>query len=382
LKHPGALVTAPEFFILAGLAYLLSATAASMDPLMAGLNEKVSVSPLAFLVFLFGLFSFYLGLKTHKKALRLGYAPIIIALPAGVMAAYFILGLNPAFALAINLFAIMLSLILLFSRIRYDYLFAAGASLFWLNLLLNGIPLLQMERHAELFSFVNPLFVTGFFFMLYSSARLYPKRRCFWMFLVFSAFLSTYRIYAGIAFMAWMLLELKNPGLGKRMPLKSAALIAGVFAFAAIFIFLGYSIMAGSHGSWILNPVRTLEYRLALTMGVFNDIVGLSFPAGRTFGGSLTMEATGFTCKELYGCTERITSTAFGEAMLDFGLLGVFAVSWLIAVVLGNLYRKDYALYAMLFASLIAAMDVGINIFLLLEYIYLGWARMAIEWEV
>jgi uncharacterized membrane protein len=116
-------------------------------------------------------------------------------------------------------------------------------------------------------------------------------------------------------------------------------------------------------------------------MGVFDDIVGTSFPIGRTFGQSLTMEATEYNCRVLYGCEERITATAFGEAMLDFGLLGVFLIACFVAAVLGNLHRHDYPLYAFLFATLLAALDTGINIFTILLYIYLGWIGLVKEWK-
>lgn len=374
-------VVRPEFFIFTGLAFLVLGTAATLDPFIRNLNPLVSVSPMTFLVFLFGLLCFYLGLRTHKAALRLKYAPLAASVPLGTAAAYYILNLNLPAALLLSLFALVMSYILLFSNIRFSHLFISGAFLFWLNFLLNGIPLFDIGMHGELFRMINPLFILGFFFMLYSAARLYPKHRYLWAFLVFSAFLSTYRIYAGVAFMTWVLLELRNSSLPGKISKKIPIVVLGVLAFSVLFIYLGHSIMAGSYGSWVLDPIRTLEYRLAFTMNVFDDIVRLSFPAGYTFGSSLTMEATEFTCRTIYGCTGRITSTAFGEAMLDFGLPGIFLVSWWVGAVLGNLFRHDYPLYTILFSMLLAVIDVGINIFVLLGYIYLGWMGLVSKWK-
>jgi hypothetical protein len=243
-----------------------------------------------------------------------------------------------------------------------------------------GFPLLNMELHVQLFSVVNPMFIIGFIFMVYSLTRLYPRYRYLWILVVISAIFSSYRIYLGIAVITWMWLELNSKKTFSAA--KFIAIILFLITLSGVFVYTGYLANAANSGSWSLDPMKTLEYRLALTMGIFNDIVGISFPAGKTFGQSITMEATEFTCRVLYGCTSRITSTAFGEAMLDFGLLGVFLVSWFAGIVLGNLQKKDFGLYAFLFASLVVSLDVGINIFLILEYIYLGWARLVMQWKV
>jgi len=388
LRELRGLIIKPEFFILAGLSYLAASTFAALDPGMQAINPRVSTTLLTFLVFIFGLSSFYFGLRTSRVALKLKYLPVICGLALGTTAAFFILDLDIISALFLNLAALLISVVLLFSRLRFEYVFAAGFFLFWLNFLLVGFPLLNPELHVQLFSVVDAMFVIGFMFMTYSLIRLYPRYRCLWLLAILSAIASTYRVYMGIVFITWLLLELKNSKEGKigRGDMgKILAIVLGLVILSGVFLYTGYSAKIASSGSWSLDPVRTLEYRLALTMGVFDDIVRISFPFGYTGGRSITMEATEFTCRVLYGCTSRITSTAFGEAMLDFGLPGIFLVSWWMAAVLGNLFRHDYPLYALLFASLLVTLDVGINIFIVLLFIYLGWARLVrglTEWKM
>ena len=110
--------------------------------------------------------------------------------------------------------------------------------------------------------------------------------------------------------------------------------------------------------------------------GFFDDIVQLSFPLGFTYGGSLTMESTEYISRTLYGYDARITATSFGEAMLNFGILGVFLVAWWNGTVLANLRKVDYKLYAILMAVLISTLDVGINVIVVIGLIYLGWLRV------
>ncbi len=382
------LVLRPELFILAGLLYLLASTMAALDPAMQAINPRVSTSALAFLVFAFGLFSFYIGIRTGKAGLRMGYLPVIAGLALGTIGGFFILGLDIGPAVLLNVAAFVISLVLLFSRLRFEYVFAAGFLLFWLNLLLAGIPLFNPQLHIEMFSIVTPVFAMGFVFMLYSMVRLFPRYRYLWLLVIISMVMSSYRTALGIAFFTWLLLELhamrqgkgRGKGIAKKWAWKAVVMVVGIALVSIVFVYAGHSAKIANSGSWSLDPVDTLEYRLALTMGVFDDVVGLSFPLGHTFGRSLTMEATEFTCVVLYGCTRRITSTAFGEAMLDFGLLGVFLVSWFAGVVLSNLHRHDYPLYALMFATLLATLDTGINIFIILQYIYLGWMGLMRQW--
>ena len=371
--------TGPGFFFLAGLAYLLASSASAMDLFLQSMNPRVSVTPLAFAVFLAGLIAYMAGLKTAKIALRLGRIPLVAGFVAGTVAAFFILEMNLFAAVLFNAAALIICLILLNARFRHEYAFGAGFCVFWMNLAVFGIPLLQPQMHVQLFTIINALFIIGFVLMVYSLIRLFPRYRLLWPVVLISTVFSTYRVYMGIVFISWVLLELKQSDRMERKRVLWLVLLA-VF-LAAVFFYVGYLSVKSQHADWILDPVRTMEYRLGLTMGVFTDIVGISFPFGHTFGGSLTMEATEFTCRVLYGCTSRITSTAFGVAMLDFGIAGVLLAGWWVGVVLGNVRRKDYPLYCFLFAVALSAIDVGINIFAILLFIYLGWTGLVVRWK-
>ncbi len=367
------LLTKPYIFVMAGLAYLLIGTFSSFDPALALNGAEISVSPPAFIVFLFGLAAFYSGVKTSGYALRLSYLPVIAAVFLGIVTSYHVLGLNEMWAVILTLSLLPVSYVLLFSRMNWEYVFAAGTFMLWLSYVLNGIPLLDMQLHKDLFTHVNPVFMTGFFLMTYSLARLHPKRRFLWLFLILSLALSTFRLYMGIAFLAWLLLEIRDRKLDM---LRLSSLLAGAVLVAMISIFIGYSITAGEHMTWQLDPLKTIQYRFAFTMSVFDDIVRLSMPWGHTYGASLTMESTEYMCRLLYGYEGRITATSFGEAMLNFGLIGVLLTAWWAGAVLGNLHRRDYALYAVLMAILIATLDVGINVFVIIGLTYLGWMRV------
>ncbi|UCD03310.1 MAG: hypothetical protein JSV63_01580 [Candidatus Aenigmatarchaeota archaeon] len=370
-------LTGPCIFIVAGLVYLAASTAAAFDPSLGAGGMDISTSSLAFLVFLFGLISFYIGVITSRSALRLSYLPVMAGIFLAIITGYFVLGLCQIFAVVFALSVLLVSYVLLFSKINWEYAFTAGTFLLWLSYVLNGIPLTDMNLHRDLFTHVNPIFMTGFFLMTYSLARMHPKRRYLWLFLLFSLALSTFRLYLGIAFITWVLLEIKEMGDKKASDLFrlwSIGLVTG--AVILTFVFIGHSMMDEQHPEWNMDPLRTAEYRLAFTMSVFDDIVHLSFPFGYTYGGSLTMESTEFISRTLYGYDARITATSFGEAMLNFGLAGVFLVAWWAGAVLANLRRIDYRLYAVLMAMLISTLDVGINVFVILGLIYLGWMRV------
>jgi len=369
----------PDAFIVAGAAYLIAGVLAANDPYIISLNPVIGVGPASVMVFIFGLAAFRLGVVTSGQAARLGRVPLLAGFPLGIAAAHYGAGLDIIPAAALTIFTVIAAHALLFAKLNHEHLFAAGFSVYWLGMAASGMPFFDATRHSDLFSIVGPLYIAGFLFMLFAAAKLFPKRRYLWAVLILSAFASTFRIYAGIAFIAWMVLEAGRKGKGWPGRKGVAAAAVCVALFATAFAAVGYMSMAGSYGSWSPDPLRTLEYRLAFTLSVFDDVTSISFPFGHSFGRSLTMEATEYNCRIMYGCTGRITSTAFGEAMLDFGLPGVFLAAWWAGAVLGRVRRKDAVVHAMLLASLICAVDVGINIFLVLEFIYLGWMRVELE---
>jgi hypothetical protein len=371
----------PRFFIIIGLFYITLSWAcvATLSPgheFLNNIEPVISFSLLSFSVFITGLLAYYIGTKTYKTAMRLGYIPIILAVIAATFGVHFILGQSYLVSVLTSLSSLVAAYIILFGKIRYEYLFTTGFFLFWLNFAVNGAPLLDISIHNDLFRMINSLFIMGFFFMIYSLVRMFPKYRILWALLIFSAVVSTYRIYISIAFLTWIFMELKQKGGGRWRNMRLPAILVSAAVIIGIFLLIGQSIMKERFGSWEADPTLTSQYRLAFTLGVFNDVVEKSLPFGYVFGESLKVESSELTCRVLYGCTERITSTAFGDAMLNFGIIGVILAGWWAGVVLAGLYRRDYGVYAILFASLISVVEVGINLFILVEFIYIGWLRV------
>ncbi len=367
-------LASPLVFVVAAIAYLVVSTAATFDRTLDVGGIEISTSLQTFLVFLFGVASFYVGIRTGKYALKLSYTPVLAGIFLAIIASYYVLGLNPIFSAIFALSTLLICYVLLFSRVRWEYVFATGTFLLWMSYALSGLPIMDVSLHKDLFTHVNPMFMTGFFLMTYSLAMSFPARRYLWLFLFVSLSLSTFRLYLGIALVTWILLELNDKKTLKNTKLLSIGIVTAAVFF--VFVITGHSLMSGEYPAWQLDPLKTAEHRLAFTMSVFDDIVNLAMPYGHTFGATLSMESTEFMCRYLYGYECRITSTSFGESMLNFGIIGVFIVAWWCGTVLGNLRKKDYKLYAILMAMLISTLDVGINIIMIIGFIYLGWVRV------
>jgi hypothetical protein len=378
----------PWSFAAIGAAYIAACMISSLDPAIRATGVIIEAAPVSIAVFAFGLLSLCLGIVTAKKALILGPLPIIGVLAIGTIVVSNISGLHPAIALGLNLAALLTAFLFMKSKVKLEWAFAAGALIFWANFAAGGMPALDLALHSELLQIVNPVFMAGFFLMLYSAAMMSPQRRLLWLFLVISLALSTFRLYAGIALITWLLIEVKGWKSGsvsarkrKFAKLHLPALVILCAAALFGFILIGHGIITASHQQWKLDPLRTFEHRLAFTAMVFDDVVQISFPFGHSFGASLSMEPTEYTCRLLYGnegpgC--RVTSTSFGEAMLNFGLPGVFLIAWFAGAVLACTRKENYKIYAILLATLIATIDVGINAMVLMELAYLGWLAVII----
>ena len=140
-------------------------------------------------------------------------------------------------------------------------------------------------------------------------------------------------------------------------------------------MFLAFSFLVGHSLETIKNneiggPLDVAHYRMGFTLNVFDSIIDKAFPFGHTFGSTYMSESgvSMMMCQVLYGCSARITSTAFGQAMLDFGLDGIFFIAFFLAAVMGKLYEKDYPLYTIGIAHAIVAIEIGLNVFYLLMF--------------
>jgi uncharacterized membrane protein len=134
-------------------------------------------------------------------------------------------------------------------------------------------------------------------------------------------------------------------------------------------------------GNWPFNPVQMVEYRLAFTGSVFEKIIGISMPWGYAPGSTLEMPLGLLQGMLFYGVHSNLTSTVFGEMMLEGGLPAVFLAMLFCGGFLGQLYKKDSGLYALMMAHMIVAIETGVNFFFLAVYFYIGYIALMARGE-
>jgi len=380
----------PELFVSLLMMFLLAGLATIFSPYFLGVNPNLSFSLPSLFVWLFAAASFLLGLKYGKGLFALKQLPIIILF---ILASVFfsVFYFVPIYISVIFcIVGYVVSYLLMNYNRNFLHLYALGALLLCVNMVFLGVPLLDIQMHVAssreslgLLDFANPLFVAGFYFMLYSLVRMHGKvdKRRFWLLFValfVLAALSSFRLYPALVFLTALFLELKSIRLGNRSALLPLSLVLVVFV--AFFVLVGNALEAAK-GNEIGGPIEVAQYRPGFTLHVFDDVVKKSFPFGYAFGGTYySQEGNGdiAVCRMLYGCSSRIASTAFGETMLNFGLEGVFVLMFFVAAVLGKLYEIDYPLYALGMAQAIAAIEIGFNvpfimIFAILYLRLVGW---------
>ncbi|MEM5804552.1 MAG: hypothetical protein QXU82_01760 [Candidatus Aenigmatarchaeota archaeon] len=378
----------PELFISLSMLFLVAGLATIFNPYFSAVNPNLSFSPLSLFVWLFAACSFMLGLRYGGGIFRLRQLPALVIFIAGVahFSSYYSMPLYASLAFSLAGAAIAYFVV----NFNGDFLklFLAGVALLILNMAAFGVPLLNVQLHVAssrgflgFADFTNPVFIAGFYLALYSLVRLHARadRRMFWLLaaaLLALAALSSFRLYPTLVLITAVLLEMKSSAPKPRQMLL-LSLIA--VAFVGFFLLVGSSLETAK-GNEIGGPLEVAEYRAGFTLHVFDDIVKKSFPLGYAFGSTYFTAGGGdmAICGLLYGCTSRITSTAFGEIMLNFGLPGVFLLAFFMAAVLGKLYEKDYPLYALGMANAIAAIEIGMNVpfMLLFAILYLrliGW---------
>lgn len=376
----------PEIFLTLAFLFFLVGTLAIFDPLMKEINPTLSLSPFTVFVWFFGLTSFYLGLKYSFLLIKIRKLLVLFIFVLTTIALIYGLGWEWFIAIPLNLLVFMICFTFFHLKSNFIYLFFIGAIIFVFNFFLFGVPLLKPLLHYELTNIINPLFVMGLYLMLFSFVRLYTQDkkmgRVTFLLLLILAILSTYRSYVGIVTLTWLFLELnslkkyrKSIFNGKTMFLW---IIVIIFMFV-IFGLIGY-LLQTTKSVWKLDTIRSFEYRIAFTTHIFNGLVEKSFPLGYSFGKALILTEPGkFVC-DLYNCRTRLTSTIMGETMLDFGLLGVFVVMFTIGAIIQSFYKKDYAVFSLLMAHLIAVIEIGANILILLLFVYMWYWRME-KWK-
>ena len=140
-----------------------------------------------------------------------------------------------------------------------------------------------------------------------------------------------------------------------------------------LFIAIGYIAVKSISGQhWRLGPIELVSYRAGFTLNVFDKITRRQFLThGTLFYSTLTGFFNSVDPRVLVGQAvlnenHSITSTIFGPATLDFGILGMGLQMFLIGLILKTLhiiqkYKKDVftAFYALILAQTLILTETG-----------------------
>lgn len=140
-----------------------------------------------------------------------------------------------------------------------------------------------------------------------------------------------------------------------------------------LFIAIGYIAVKSISGQhWRLGPIELVSYRAGFTLNVFDKITRRQFLThGTLFYSTLTGFFNSVDPRVLVGQAvlnenHSITSTIFGPATLDFGILGMGLQMFLIGLILKTLhiiqkYKKEVftAFYALILAQTLIWTETG-----------------------
>lgn len=173
--------------------------------------------------------------------------------------------------------------------------------------------------------------------------------------------------------------------------------ILAIIAIAAVLIAVGFiAVQAISWQHWTLNPIELVSYRAAFTLNVLSKAIeNQCTTMGNLFYTTLTGFFTHSDARVLVGQAtlgevHSITSTIFGPALLDFGIVGMIIQMLSIGLILKTLHsiqkhKKSIfsAFYGILLAQTIIWIETGptdvvvwifylIGILLIIKYLRSG----------
>jgi oligosaccharide repeat unit polymerase len=146
---------------------------------------------------------------------------------------------------------------------------------------------------------------------------------------------------------------------------------------AVIFVLMGYlAVKSIQWQTWVLNPLELVFYRAGFTMMVLDKITHLpGFTGGELFYQALTGGHPRVTVGQVYlpefyrpgmGPTTSITSTIFGPAISDFGVLGLAVQMFTLGVILRVMHSSQKvlggvltALYSIMLAHTLIWVETG-----------------------
>ena len=150
-------------------------------------------------------------------------------------------------------------------------------------------------------------------------------------------------------------------------------MILAILAIGAVLLAVGFiAVQAISWQHWHLNPVELVSYRAAFTLNILSSAIANQFATmGSLFYATLTGFFTHTDPRVLVGIAtigrdHSITSTIFGPALLDFGIVGMALQMLLLGLILKTLHtiqtnRKTIftAFYGILLAQTIIWIETG-----------------------
>lgn len=150
-------------------------------------------------------------------------------------------------------------------------------------------------------------------------------------------------------------------------------IVLAILAIGAVLLAVGFiAVQAISWQHWHLNPVELISYRAAFTLNILSTAIANQFSTmGSLFYATLTGFFTHTDPRVLVGMAtigrqHSITSTIFGPALLDFGIVGMAAFMFLLGIILKTLHyiqsnkKSIYtAFYGILLAQTIIWIETG-----------------------
>ena len=150
-------------------------------------------------------------------------------------------------------------------------------------------------------------------------------------------------------------------------------IILAILAIAVVLLAVGFiAVQAISWQHWSLNPIELVSYRAAFTLNVLSKAIENQFTTmGNLFYTTLTgffthSDARVLVGQATIGRVHSITSTIFGPALLDFGIVGMLIQMFLIGLILKTLHiiqnhSKSVftAFYGILLAQTIIWIETG-----------------------
>ncbi|MBO5965971.1 MAG: oligosaccharide repeat unit polymerase family protein [Methanobrevibacter sp.] len=150
-------------------------------------------------------------------------------------------------------------------------------------------------------------------------------------------------------------------------------IILAILAIAVVLLAVGFiAVQAISWQHWSLNPVELVSYRAAFTLNILSKAIENQFATmGNLFYATLTgffthSDARVLVGQATLGQVHSITSTIFGPALLDFGILGMILQMFLLGLILKTLhsiqnYKKEIfsTFYGIVLAQTIIWIETG-----------------------